>query len=86
MQETDSKKEKERVFSRVLEFIHCFDNNYKPLDDAKTKADRLNKLMTTIPEIMGVMNENKLFFINSSPEKAEEVMRRLSFTPTVGSG
>lgn len=69
-----------------MEFIHCFDNNYKPLDDAKIEVDRLNKLMTTFPKIMDVVNEKKLFFINSFLEKAKEVMRRLSFTPTIGSG
>ena len=64
LQEQEIKKEKWRVYSKVLKFINYFDNKYKPLDDAKIEADKLNKLMTTFPKIMEVMNENKLFFIN----------------------
>lgn len=75
MQEKEIKKEKWRVYARVLEFIHYFDNNYKPLADAKIEVDRLNKIMTTFPEIMEVMNEKKLFFINYFPKKAREFMR-----------
>lgn len=40
LQEQEIKKEKWRVYSRVLEFIHCFDDEYKPLDDAKIEANK----------------------------------------------
>ena len=73
------------MYSRVLQFIHYFDDNYKPLASAKTEANKLNKLMTTFSKIMEVMNEKKLFFINLFLEKAKEVMRKLSFTPIEGS-
>ena len=70
LQEKETKKEKWIIFSRVLKFIHCFDKDYKPLDDAKTKVDRINKLMITFPKIMETMNEKKQFFINAYPDKA----------------
>ena len=57
------------MYSRVLEFIHCFDDNYKPLAGAKIEADRLNKLMNTFSKIMEVMNEKKLFFIKKNLER-----------------
>lgn len=86
MQEQETKKEKWRVFSRVLKFIHCFDGDYNPLDNANTEVDRINKLMITFPEIMETMNDKKYFFINAYPDKAKEVMRILTFTPNVGVG
>lgn len=61
LEEQETKKEKWRVFSRVSEFIHCFDKDYKPLGDTKTKTDRINKLMITFPEIMESMNAKKYF-------------------------
>ena len=57
LQEQETKKEKWRVFSRVLEFIHCFDKDYKPFDNAKIEANRINKLIITFPKTMEVMNE-----------------------------
>ena len=86
LQEQETKKEKWRVYSRILEFIHCFDQKYNPLDNANTEADKIKKLMNNFPEIMEVMNEKKQFFINSYPDKAREIMRRLAFTPKVGTG
>ena len=59
LQEHETKKEKWRVYSWVLEFIHCFDKKYNPLDNANTEADRINKLMSTFPRIMEAMNEKK---------------------------
>ena len=35
---------------------------------------------------MEAMNEKKQYFINSFPDKAREVMRRLGFTPNIGIG
>ena len=78
--------EKWRVYSRVLEFIHCFDKDYSPPDNATTEADKINKPMNTFSEIMDAMNEKKQFFIDSYPDKAREVIRRLAFTPNVGAG
>lgn len=72
------------MYSRVLKFIHFFDDNNKPLVGAKIEVDKLSKIVTTFSKIMEVMNEKKLFFINSFLEKAKEVMRKLSFTPTEG--
>ena len=86
MQEQEKKKEKWRVYSNILDFIHCFDADYSPLDNAITTADKINKLMNTFPKIMEAMNEKKQFFINSFPDKAREVMRRLGFTPNIGVG
>ena len=84
MQEQETKKEKWRVYSQVLEFIHYFDQKYNPLDNANTEADKMNKLMNNFPKIMEVMNEKKQFFINSYPDKAKEVMRSLAFTQNIG--
>ena len=86
LQEQETKKEKWRVYSRVLEFIHYFDKNYGPLDNASTEADKIKKLMNNFPEIMKAMNEKKQLLIDSHPNKAREVMRRLAFTPKVGTG
>ena len=79
-------KRKNGVFSKVLDFIHYFDVDYNPLDNTVTTADKINKLMNTFPEIMEAMNEKKQFFINSFPNKARKVMRRLGFTPNIGAG
>ena len=35
---------------------------------------------------MEAMNEKKQFFIDSFPDKAKEIVRRLAFTPNVGVG
>ena len=67
-----------------MEFIHCFDKDYSPLDNAIIEADKINKLMNTFPKIMEAMNEKKKFFIDSYQDKARKVMRRLAFTPNVG--
>ncbi len=40
--------------------------------------------MSKFPKIMVAMNEKKQFFIDSYPNKAKEVMRRLAFTPNIG--
>ena len=66
--------------------IHCFDQKYNPLDNAGTEADKINKLMNNFPEIMEAMNEKKKKFIDSFPDKAKEIMRKLAFTPKVGAG
>ena len=50
------------------------------------EVDKINKLMNTFPEIMEAMNEKKKFFIDSFPDKAKEIMRKLAFTPKVGVG
>lgn len=42
--------------------------------------------MNNFPEIMKAMNEKKQLLIDSHPNKAREVMRRLAFTPKVGTG
>ena len=42
--------------------------------------------MSTFPEIMEVMNEKKQQFIDSFPNKARQIMKRLGFTPNVGVG
>lgn len=84
-QEQDIKKEKWRVYSRVLEFINYFEKDYSPLKDAKTSADRVNKLMITFLVIMDAMNEKKTLLINTYLDKEREVMKKLSFTPTIGS-
>ena len=60
--------------------------DYSPLDNAITKEDKINKLMNTFPKIMEIMNEKKQLFINTYPDKAREVMRRLAFTSNVGVG
>ena len=52
-------KEKWRVFSRVWEFIHFFDKDYKPLGNPKIEPDKINKPMIKFPEIMETMNEKK---------------------------
>ena len=78
LQEQETKKEKWRVYSQVLEFIHCFDWKYSPLDNASTEANKINKLMNNFPTIMEAMNEKKQFFIDSFPDKAKEIMRRLA--------
>ena len=86
LQEQETKKEKWRVYSKVLSFINCFDQDYSPLNNAATTADRINKLMSTFPEIMEVMNEKKQHFINSFPDKSRTVMRTLGFTPNMRAG
>ena len=86
LQEQETKKEKLRVFSRVLDFIHCFNEDYSPLGNAIIEVDKINKLMNTFSEIMEAMNEKKQFFIDSYLDKFKEVMRRLVFTPNVGDG
>ncbi len=78
------KNKKWKVYSWVLEFIHCFDQKYSPLDNANTETDRINKLMSNFPKIMEAMNEKKQFFIDSYPNKDREFMRRLAFTPNIG--
>ena len=86
MQEQETKKEKWRVYSKVLSFINCFDKDYSPLSNATTTADRMNKLMSTFPEIMKVMNEKKQYFIDSFPYKSRNIMKTLGFTPNIGAG
>ena len=86
LQEQETKKQKWRVYSKVLNFINCFDKDYNPLSKVVTTADRINKLMSTFPEIMEVMNEKKKHFIHSFPDKAREVMKRLGFTPNIVAG
>ena len=86
LQEQETKKEKWRVYSKVLDFIHCFDVDYSPLSNVVTVIDKINKLMSTFPKIMEAMNEKKQFFIDSYLDKFKEVMRRLVFTPNVGDG
>ena len=57
LQEQETKKEKWRVYSRVLEFIHCFYKDYSPLDNAITEADKINNLMINFLAIMETMKE-----------------------------
>ena len=59
LQEQEKKKEKWRVFSNILDFIHCFDEDFSPLGNAITKMDRINKLMINFLETMETMNEKK---------------------------
>ena len=59
----ETKKQKWRIYSRVLEFIHSFDKDYSPLYNVTTEVDKINKLMNTFPEIMEAMNEKKQFFL-----------------------
>ena len=59
LHEQETKKEKWMVFSKVLDFIHCFDEDYSSLGNAITKANRINKIMITFPETMETMNEKK---------------------------
>ena len=84
LQEQETRKEKWRVFSKILDFIHCFDPDYNPLDDAVTNVDKIRKLMNSFPEIIEAMNEKKQFFIKFYPDKAKKVMGRLGFTPSIG--
>ena len=86
LQEQETKKEKWRVYSKVLDFIHYFDVDYSPLSNGVTTADKINKIMSTFPKIMEAMNEKKQFFINSFPDKAREVIRKTQFTPNIGAG
>ena len=86
LHEQETKKEKWRVYSKVLDFINCFDKGYNPLSNVVTTADRINKLMSTFPEIMEVMNEKKQHFIDSFLDKAREIMKKLGFTPHIGAG
>lgn len=69
-----------------MSFINSFDKNYNPLSNDVTIAEKMNKLMSTFPEIMEVMNEKKQHFIYSFLDKARETMRRLGFTPSIGVG
>ena len=84
LQEQETKKEKWRVYSKVLSFINCFDKNYSLLSNIVDITDKMNKLMSTFPEIMEVMNKKKQHLIDSFPDKARETMRRLGFTPSIG--
>lgn len=86
MQEQEDRKEKWKVFSKIFDFIHCFDPDYSPLDDAVTNVDKMRKLMNNFPEIIEVMNEKKQFFIWFYLDKAKEVMGRLGFTPNIRAG
>ena len=70
----------------MLEFIHCFDKDYSPLDNVVIEADTINKLMNSFPSIMEAMNEKKHFFIDSYPNRSREAMRRLAFKHNVGAG
>ena len=54
------------------------------MDNANIEASKISKLMNNFPKIMEAMNEKKQFFIDSNVDKAKEVMRRLAFTPKVG--
>ena len=67
-----------------MNFINCFDKDYNPLSNVVNTADRINKIMSTFPKIMEVMNEKKQHFIHSFPDKAKKVMKRLDFTPNIG--
>ena len=84
--EQETKKEKWRVYSKVLDFINCFHKGYNPLSNVVTIVDRINKLMSTFLKIMEVMNEKKQHLIDSFPDKAREIMRKLGFTPNIGVG
>ena len=70
--------------SKVLSFINYFDKDYNPLSNDETTVDKMIKLMSTFPKIMEVMNEKKQQFIDSFPNKARELMKRLGFTPNIG--
>ena len=67
-----------------MEFIHCIDEDYSPLDKVTIEVNRINNLINDFLEIMESMNEKKQFFIDSYLDRAREVMRRLAFTPNVG--
>ena len=86
LQEQETKKEKWRVYSRVLEFIHHFDKDYNPLDKVEPEVNKINKLMIVFPSIMEAMNGKKQLLIDAYPDRAREVMRRLAPTPHVGVG
>ena len=59
LQEQETKKEKWRVYSRVLEFIHCFEKDYNPLDKVVVEEKKNNKPMIAFLGIMEEMNEKK---------------------------
>ena len=59
LEEQETKKEKWRVYSKLVDFIHCFDADYSPLSNVVSIADKINKLMNTFPKIMKEMNEKK---------------------------
>ena len=84
LKEQETKKEKWRVYSKVLDFINCFDKGYSPLSNVVTTIDRINKLMSTFPEIMEVMNEKKQHFINSFPDQSRNIMKTLGFIANIG--
>ena len=84
LQQQELKKEKWRVYSKILEFIHHFDKDYNPLNKVEPEVKKINKLKIDFPGIMEAMNEKKQLLIDAYPDKAREVMRRLTLTPHVG--
>lgn len=53
LHEQEIKKEKWRVYCRVLESMNAFDKDYSPLADAKTITNKINKLITFFANIFG---------------------------------
>ena len=56
MQEQEVKKEKLKVYSKVLEFVNVFDKDYNPLADVKTIRDNINNLMMMLFNIKWIIH------------------------------
>ena len=66
------------MFSKTMDFVSSFDRQYDPLGDCKLLGDRVNKLMTHFATIMEVLNEKKTILIRDNPNRAREILDRIS--------
>ena len=71
------RKEKWIVFSKTLEFINAFDPQYDPLKDKKYWGVKMQTLMNNFVVIIQTMNEKKAMYVETYPNKAAKVQRRI---------
>ena len=53
------------------------------MKDVKTSSGKINNLMMTFSKISDTMNEKRSLLISTYHDREMEVMKRLSFTPTL---
>ena len=78
MQEKEIRKEKRKVYNKVLDFINAFEPNYDPLANRKYWGMKVDILMDNFAGIMQTMNKKKNILTQAYLDKAIEVERMLS--------
>lgn len=86
LQEQEFRKEKCKVYSRVLEFVNAFELEYSPLADKKYWGAKIDMLMNNFAGFMQTLNEKKEILTQTYPNKAIEVENRLASRAVINSG